>query len=86
MFRAIQELIQNVQRHASSTVCHVQISNGETHYIFSVEDEGIGFNTDQIKNNSGLKSLEKRIESIGGFMEFDTDNERGSLICIYLKK
>jgi signal transduction histidine kinase len=86
IFRAIQELIQNVQRHASSTVCHVQISNGETHYIFSVEDEGIGFNTDQIKNNSGLKSLEKRIESIGGFMEFDTDNERGSLICIYLKK
>lgn len=86
IFRAVQELIQNVQRHASSPVCHVQISNDATHYIFSVEDEGIGFNRNEIKNNSGLKSLEKRIESIGGFMEFDTDPGRGSLICIYLKK
>ncbi len=86
IFRAIQELIQNVQKHAASAICHVQISSDPSHYIFSVEDEGTGFNKDQIENNSGLKSLENRIESIGGFMEFDTENNRGSLICIYLKK
>lgn len=86
IFRAVQELIQNVQKHSQSTICHVQISNNDSYFIFSVEDEGIGFNKDQIRNNSGLKSLEKRIESIGGFMEFDTENNRGSFICIYLKK
>lgn len=83
LYRSLQELIHNAQKHSESKVCYVQLSQLNDLIVLSIEDEGIGF--DSIHANSqGLNSLRKRLSEIGGELEIDSKTGKGSLLTIYL--
>lgn len=86
VYRSIQELVQNVRKHSKSRICHVQISSNDVEYIFSVEDEGCGFDLNQQIKNTGLQSLKNRLESINAVLTIESQTEKGTLACIYLKR
>lgn len=83
LYRSVQELIQNVQKHSQVDSCTVQISKLEDEIIVSIEDEGIGFKCDEAKGQ-GLASIRKRIAEIGGQLDIDSKPGEGCLITISL--
>lgn len=84
IYRIIQELIHNVRKHAQSEICYVQIGQTEQGISISVEDEGIGFNPENV-SGQGLSSIASRMKHIHGTMEVESRIGKGSLITLEIK-
>lgn len=85
LYRSLQELIHNAQKHAESDVCHVQLSKATHGITLTVEDEGKGFSISQ-GDSQGLNSLRKRLAEIGGELEMDSKIGEGALMTIHLNE
>ena len=83
LYRSVQELIHNAQKHAKSESCFVQVSLLDQDLVISVEDEGVGFDK-ELSKGQGLESMRQRLDQIGASMEIDTKVGKGSLLSIYL--
>lgn len=60
LFRIIQELLQNIVKHAQATLIKFTLTENEQEYIFSVVDNGIGFKQEQTKAGNGLLHIKQR--------------------------
>ncbi len=83
LYRSVQELIHNAQKHAKSPSCVVQVSQLDDELIISVEDEGVGFEVNKVKGQ-GLESMRQRLQEIGADMEIESKIGQGSLISLSL--
>lgn len=85
IYRIIQELINNSRKHSKSNSCIVQISQNNELTLISIEDEGVGFEYDQIKDSQGLKSIEKRMAQINSELKISSSKKKGTLSILELK-
>lgn len=86
LFRLVQELINNAMKHSQGTTITVSASWGEQ-LIIIVEDDGIGFNTDE-KNTSlsglGLFNMQNRARIIGAEFSYAPEWQKGTRAIITL--
>lgn len=84
IYRIIQELISNTLKHSGATEINIQLNVFEDLFNIIVEDNGIGFDMNEMKENSGLglRGIESRIESMDGILQIDTEKGRGTNISI----
>lgn len=84
VYRIIQELIQNIFKHAKATEAIVQLSADSDVLSVTVEDNGIGMAQGVIPNHGlGLLSIRNRIKSLGG--RFNMNSVEGKGTYIYLE-
>ncbi|MEM9936301.1 MAG: sensor histidine kinase [Bacteroidota bacterium] len=84
LFRIIQELLNNVVKHAEANKASVQFSFFEGEVSIMVEDDGKGFDPVQAKGGMGMKNLEDRIAILGGEWEIDSRVGKGTNISIHI--
>lgn len=87
LFRIINELINNVIRHAKATDVDIHINGYDNKLNIMVEDNGKGFNTSQITTNNsgiGLKSIDRRVENLDGKMIIESRMGVGTSVIIDL--
>ena len=72
LYRVVQELTQNVVKHAEAQHLLLQLLWQKNSLQIVVEDDGKGFDFDQIKKGLGLKSIRSRIAYLNGGVDFDT--------------
>ncbi len=86
-YRIVQELLNNIIKHARAKEVIVQISRNEHIISITVEDDGIGFNVSTIKtkNGIGLNSMQQRVELLGGTMDIDSTIGKGTAIYIEIQ-
>lgn len=84
LFRIIQELITNVVKHSNASESTIHITHHERNINIMVEDNGVGFDTDQIskQDGMGLYSIQKRVENLDGTLNIDSILDKGSSIII----
>ena len=83
LFRIIQEIANNIIKHAEALNVEVQLYRNKEQLILSVEDDGKGFDFETMKNNgNGLYNIESRVKSLSGFMAFDKKRKNGSFVTI----
>ncbi len=83
LYRIIQELIQNIIKHAQATIAVVELEQGEGRYHILVEDNGIGFDTYMPgKGGFGLENLRYRVHALQGYISIESAKERGTTINI----
>lgn len=85
LYRVIQELVNNIIKHAQANTLSIQIVNHDSDGLnIVVEDDGIGFDVKDIENfkGIGLKNMKSRIEYIGGTIDFDSTPNRGTTVII----
>jgi len=84
IFRIIQELVSNIVKHSNATEATIAITNHDNILNIMIEDNGVGFDTRIAKKDGGmgLHTIEKRIESLEGFMEIDTTIHKGTTVII----
>lgn len=66
IFRIIQEQLTNIIRHARSKKALIKLYNTETTVFLSIEDDGVGFNSNQIRNGVGITNILNRVETYNG--------------------
>ncbi len=84
IYRIIQELLNNVMKHAAATEAMVQLVKDDGRFSIIVEDNGKGFDTGILKNNkgAGLTSIQSRVDYLKGRLDIHSDAGKGTLVNI----
>lgn len=85
VFRIFQESLTNVLRHAQATAIQANLrKNKDKHIILSIQDNGQGFDTIEVKhkNTLGLTGMRERALMFGGLLSIDSKKEQGTTILL----
>jgi len=77
IYRIIQELLNNIIKHAKATTALVQMNFHESELSITVEDNGVGFDPKTAKNGIGLKNIESRIQLLKATLDINS-SEKGT--------
>jgi signal transduction histidine kinase len=86
LYRIVQELIHNTIKHASAKNAIVQISKTDDRLNLEVEDDGIGFNIDELDRAKGIGwgNIQNRIEFLKGKLDIHSEIGKGTSVHIEL--
>ncbi|HEX2848573.1 MAG TPA: ATP-binding protein [Chitinophagaceae bacterium] len=87
IYRIIQELLNNIMKHAAAKNALVQVSKTNSDISITVEDDGKGFDTAILNDTKGLgwSNLRSRIDYLKGKMDVQSAAGAGTSILIELK-
>jgi signal transduction histidine kinase len=88
LLRITQEFIQNSIKHSRCKNIFICLNTSEDIlWELDIRDDGIGFDTSQIKSNGiGLTNMKNRAEIIGANFHMESQKNTGTRINIILKK
>ena len=84
MYRIIQELLNNVMKHAAATEAFVQLIREGARLNVVVEDNGKGFDTSLAESNkgAGLENVRSRVDYLKGQLDIHAEPGKGTLVNI----
>jgi signal transduction histidine kinase len=84
LYRIIQELLNNIIKHAQASEAIVQFNRDEESLTVTVEDNGRGFNLQEVddKNHAGLETIRSRVNYLNGNISIDSEKEIGTTVMI----
>jgi two-component system, sensor histidine kinase and response regulator len=80
VYRLVQESLTNICKYAEATAVKIQIQTTATELLFSLEDNGKGFQVGEQKPGFGLQGMEERVTALGGKLEIVSAPDRGCCI------
>lgn len=87
-FAILQEAITNSRKYSKGAPIHVRLIQGEALIVGQVEDEGPGFDLQNVMSNYanktslGLLNMQERASLVGGQLKIDTAPGKGTLISL----
>lgn len=90
IYRIVQEILTNIGKHAKPSLVSVRVKRNPTAALFTVEDNGRGFDTSQIHSlddpnrGLGLAAMEERVRMQGGTLEIISRENQGTRIAFTL--
>ncbi len=84
IYRIIQELINNILKHAAAENSIVQVTKSGAQLVVTVEDDGRGFDTQILNTSNGIgwTNLRHRIDFLKGSFSVDSENGKGTSVHI----
>jgi signal transduction histidine kinase len=77
LYRIVQELTQNVLKHAHASQLVIQLSQEDKTLQLLVEDDGTGFDPANLEKQEGigLKNIRSRVQYLGGSISIDSKQD-----------
>ncbi len=85
IFRIVQEGLANVRKHAQATRAEVIIGWREGERFVSIQDDGAGFDGEEVAAGQGLKNMRARAASIQGGFSLRSMPGRGTALEVVLR-
>ena len=83
LFRIAQELLSNTLRHSHATTLEVYLRQLDSTVLFKIEDNGVGFNSEEILPGSyGINNMKERVQGLGGQVKIVSFPNQGTTIEI----
>ena len=83
LFRIAQELLSNTLRHSHATTLEVYLRQLDSTVLFEIEDNGVGFNSEEILPGSyGINNMKERVQGLGGQVRIVSFPNQGTTIEI----
>ena len=84
IYRIIQELMNNILKHAAASQVFVQLIKDNNRLNIVVEDNGKGFDTAILENNKGAgwANIRSRVEYLKGQLDIHSEAGKGTLVNI----
>lgn len=84
LFRALQELLDNVHKHSRASQVQVMIDITGSRVGAIVEDNGVGFDVEAVlpSGTTGISSVRENVMAIGGEMRVESTVGRGTRVTI----
>jgi signal transduction histidine kinase len=87
LFRAAQELLLNVSKHAETDQAWLVLRDLEKSIVLTVRDNGKGFDPQELENPEqgkgfGLFSLQERVELLGGSASIESAPGEGTVVTL----
>ena len=86
VYRIVQELVNNILKHAEATTAMVQLIGKDGKLSITVEDNGKGFVRKVLENGGGIgyTSLQNRVTYLKGSIDLQTSPGKGTAVHIEL--
>jgi signal transduction histidine kinase len=89
LYRAVQEGLTNIQKHAGASQVWVDLSFGEQEATLVLRDNGRGFDpTNPQKEGSergyGLQGVQERLEFVGGSLKVESTPDWGTILVVQI--
>ncbi len=84
LFRIMQELLNNIIKHAQATEAIIQFIREENRLSVIVEDNGRGFNTQEAEknNHAGIATIQSRVAYLNGKFTIDSQQDVGTTVMM----
>ena len=82
MYRIVQELLNNVVKHADATIVLVQIMRHDNNLNITIEDNGKGFDVSNSFKGDGLNNVRSRVDYLKGQLDIQSIPGKGTSIHI----
>gem|GEM_PF-1248687 len=82
LYRVIQELVQNVIKHAYARHVAIQMRRDGQMLYLSVEDDGAGFFAGDYRKGLGLQHVRTRIAALNGYCSIESSPGKGTAVYI----
>ena len=81
-FRVIQESVNNSYKYSecSRIEIRLEVSDSSNKLNFSISDNGIGFNSEEVKHGNGIKNIKSRIAAINGEVRIKSKIGKGTIV------
>ena len=86
IFRVIQESINNAIKYADASKINVQLSENHEYIAICIEDNGIGFDINEIEIGNGLNNMQHRMSEINGIISVNSKPTIGTKISLQFPK
>jgi PAS domain S-box-containing protein len=81
----VREATSNVLRHARASSLKIDVARSEGRIMLSVVDDGIGFSMpNRPQRGRGLRNMAERARLVGGRLDVETGNGRGTRLTVDL--
>lgn len=86
IFRIVQEVVNNMIKHAEASTIKLSIKKIENSLIINIKDNGKGITENEISNSSGIgwKNINARVNMMDGKMKIESEKLAGTQIEITL--
>lgn len=84
LFRAMQEALTNVMRHAAATRVRAWVVGTGDGIDARIEDDGVGFDAGAPSRGSGLAAMRDRVKAVGGTVSVSSGVARGTTVRVML--
>ncbi len=81
-FRIIQEIIQNVIKHAKANTLNIHLNKYAKKLSLLIEDDGVGFEYKGYIDGIGLKNIKNRVHYLKGKLHIDSNKGKGTTFNI----
>ena len=87
LFRIAQEALLNCAKHSQARTVTIQLDCDSNRILFSIADDGIGFDTLEINRPGqslglGLLSMQERAEAVGGRCHIESTPGKGTMVSV----
>ena len=83
IYRIVEEALSNVMRHAHATEVFINVRKNENTISLSIEDNGVGFNPEEISHDSsGLSNMQSRVSILKGTFNIDSSRGKGTFTSV----
>ena len=82
LYRIVQEGLANIARHSQATRARIEVMYREHEINIQIADNGSGFDRARIADGLGLRLIRERLDRIGGELEINSRNGRGTVLTI----
>ena len=86
VFRIIQELINNIIKHAYASEAIIQFNREANRLSITIEDNGRGFDTKEAEEKAtmGITTVKNRVDYLNGKLTIDSRRDIGTTVMIDL--
>jgi NarL family two-component system sensor histidine kinase LiaS len=86
LFRVLQEALANVARHSQANKVWVTLKSENDHVALTVEDNGLGYDKEQIIKGIGLDSMQERLAALNGTLEISSLQSQGTKVTARVRR
>ena len=83
IYRIIQEALNNICKYANATEVKIHLCTTVEEILLQIQDNGRGFDTEQISDGYGLQGMQERVAVLQG--DFHLKSQVGAGCCITVK-
>jgi PAS domain S-box-containing protein len=77
IYRIVQEQLSNIIKHAKADQVTIRLAHLQEHYLLTITDNGVGFNTDEKANGIGLMNIHTRASLFKGTVQINSTEGSG---------
>jgi len=86
IYRIIQEGVNNAIKYSKASKVIVSVHESEDTFKINIQDDGQGFNKENVAKGNGLQNMSKRARDLGGELKINSEDNKGTTIQLKIPK